>query len=116
MIDWLKRWKREDTRYAERRTLYSRCKTYKVEETDLKYGREIDKRGERLGYPVLYRALLKRPGYGWTILSEHRKARAAQGALEYFAEHGHAKPKQTKASKAKKRQKAKRKANKNDPA
>jgi len=112
MIDWLKRWKREDTKYADRRSLYSRCKIYKVEESELRYGRGFDKRGERLGYPITYRAMVKRENYGWYILSEHRRQSAAISALEYFAETGKQKPKRTKASKAKKRQKAKRQAKK----
>jgi hypothetical protein len=85
---------------------------YKVEESELKYGKGFDKRGERLGYPTIYRAMVQRPGYGWSILSEHRKASAAKSAIEYFAEHGKPKPKRTKATKAKKRQKAKLQAKK----
>jgi len=109
MIDWLKRAKKADTYLAERKRYESRCKQYMVESSDLRYGRQRDENGQRLGYPMVFRAMYKRNGF-WSILSTHKKLGPAKKALEYFAEHGRPMPKQTKAAKAKRRQKAKRKA------
>lgn len=110
MIGWLKRWKTDNNYIAERRVLDSKCRRYKVVESNIRYGRGVDQRGERLGYPITYRAMILRRVGGWVILSEHRNASAAKSALEYFDEHGKVKPK--RVAKAKKRQQDKRKAKK----
>lgn len=107
MIDWFKRCKRDETSAAERRTWRSRCERYKVEESNIKYGRTHKRNGDYLGYPIIYRAMVLRD-WGWWLISTHRKRSAAQKALEYFDEHGHKKP-----PKKKKRKKVKH-VNSND--
>ncbi|MHC4121602.1 MAG: hypothetical protein ACYSWO_29365 [Planctomycetota bacterium] len=116
MLEWQKRCKREDTEIAERRSWYTKCKSFKVEESNIRYGRGKDANGQALGYPIIYRAMAKRELGGWYIISEHRKRTAAIKAVEYFAEHGRPMPKRTKATKAKKRQSDKRKAKKQKKA
>lgn len=98
MIDWLKRCKRCDTQLAERRSWSSRCGNYKVEESNIKYGRKHDKYGNYLGYPIIYRAMVAKD-WGWDILSTHRKRSAAVKQLEYYHEHGKPIPKKKKKRK-----------------
>jgi hypothetical protein len=109
MIEWMKRCKRADTPLSERRIWRSRCGLYQVLESNIRYGRSYDKRGNFLGYPIYYLAMVKRDGH-WHVLSEHRKRGPATKALEYYADNGRLPPKKTKANKAKKRLKAKRQA------
>lgn len=87
MIDWFKRMRRDDTETAERKVWRSRCGRYKVEEVNIRYGRENDNRGVYLGYPIFFRAMIKRP-LGWYVVSTHRKRSAATKVLEYIEEHG----------------------------
>lgn len=100
MIEWFQRWRRSDTQLAERRVLKSRCGHYKVEESNIKYGRVTDSKGNYLGYPVIYRAMVLLE-WGWWILGYHKKSHPAQKAIEYFAEHGHPMPKKKKRKKVK---------------
>jgi hypothetical protein len=95
MIDWFKRMRREDTDFAECKVWLSRCGHYRIEEVNIRYGREYDKRGVYLGYPITFRAMIKRP-LGWYVLSNHRKRAAATKQLEYYAEHGKSIPKKKK--------------------
>jgi hypothetical protein len=113
MIEWNKRARRDETQMAERRTWNSKCGHYKVEECNIKFGRSYDRRGNYLGYPIFYRAMALLDGV-WRILSAHRKRGTAIKQCEYWHEKGCLMPKNTKAAKAKKRQKAKRKAKRND--
>ncbi len=104
-LEWQKRCKKVDTYLAERRQWWTQCKNYYVEESNLRYGR---KRGEECqGYPIVYRAMVKR-GERFDILSAHKTKPAAIKALEYYMEHRKPMPKQP--TKAKRRQKGKRKA------
>lgn len=98
MIEWYKRWKRTDTQMAERRTLQSRCGHYKVEESNIKYGRTYKRNGDYNGYPILYRAMVLMD-WGWWIISSHKKPGTAQKACEYFHDKGHVKPKPKKKRK-----------------
>jgi len=100
MIDWLKRCKRNDTMLANRRTWTSRCGIYRVEESTITYGAKTDKHGNYLGYPTIYRAIVKRD-WGGQIISYHRKRSAAVKALEYFDDHGKPKPKKKRKKKVK---------------
>ena len=109
MLKWQKRCKRVDTYLAERRQWWTCCKNYYVEESDLRYGRKRGENKEPQGYPIVYRSMVKR-GERFDILVAHRTKHAALQALEYYAEHRKLPPKQ--ATKAKRRQKAKRKAKK----
>jgi len=102
-IDWLKRWKKADTQMAERRVLESRCRMYKIEESNIKYGRKYKRNGDYLGYPIWYRAMAKLR-CGWVILSNHFKLSAAEKALEYHNQHGQPKPKPKKRRKKVKRE------------
>jgi hypothetical protein len=108
MIDWLKRLRRDDTEIAERRVWESRCRRYKIEESRIQYGKGVDKRGVPLGYPPIFRIMVKRPD-GWRLLSAYRKRAVAKKQIEYFAEHGTLIPKKKKK---RRRKKAKRNANK----
>jgi len=96
MIEWMKRCKREDNKYAERRSWYTVCKLYKIEESNIRYGRGKDKNGNLLGYPISYRAMVKRRVGGWYILSENKTFSAAKKVVEYYAENGKMKPKPKK--------------------
>jgi hypothetical protein len=87
MVEWMKRCKRDETQMAERRTWSTRCGLYRIEESNIKYGRGMNRRGEPTGYPLTYRAMAHLP-WGWRIISRHRKRSAAIRAVEYFAEHG----------------------------
>lgn len=109
MIEWNKRAKRDETQMAERRTWKSKCGHYKVEESNIKYGRSTDRHGNYKGYPIFYRAMASVDGV-WMILSAHRKRTTAVAQCEYWHEKGHLMPRQTKAVKATKRAKAKRQA------
>jgi hypothetical protein len=109
MLEWMQRAKRVDTIAAERRQWRTRCGRYMVEESAIKYGRKRDSDGVYLGYPVIYRALIKRAEM-WDILSEHRKRAAATAQCEHHAETGKLKPRQTKILKAKQHLKKKRHA------
>lgn len=95
MIEWFKRAKRCDTTIAERRVWRSRCDCYRIDESNIKYGRDYDKQGNYLGYPIVYRAMVKRDET-WSILSTHRKRSAAVKQLEYFDEFGKVVPKKRK--------------------
>lgn len=112
MATWQKRYKREDTKYAERRAWYTTCKRFKVIEIDILYGNGKDEHGNPTGYPVTYEARAQRENGVWHLISEHRKYRAAVSAINYLADKGKARPKRTKSAKAVKRQQAKRKAKK----
>ena len=114
MIEWNKRAKRDETQVAERRTWKSKCGHYKVVETNIKYGRVTDRRGNYQGYPVYYLAMrLNDPEISmWDIISDHRTRKAAVLQCEYFHEHGRRKPANTKAYKARKKMKVKRQARK----
>jgi len=100
MVEWLKRWKRRDTDLAERRVLNSRCSHYKIEESNIKYGRVCKRNGDYCGYSVIYRAMVLMD-WGWWVISKHRKLGAAQKAIAYFHDHGHAKPKPKKRKRVK---------------
>jgi hypothetical protein len=95
MTEWFKRAQRCDNALSERRVWRSRCGRYKVEESNIRYGRETDKQGNYLGYPIIYRAMVKN-GDTWSILSTHRKRSAATKQLEYFHENGTTIPKKRK--------------------
>ena len=116
-LEWQQRCKRADTYLADRRQWWTQCRNYYVEESDLRYGRKRDENEEGMGYPIIYRAMIKR-GKRFDILTSHKTKLAAVKALEYYVEHRKLPPKQaTKAKrrqKAKRQQKAKRKAT-NDP-
>jgi len=101
MIDWYKRMKREDSAIADRKVWRSRCGRYRVEEVDIRYGRGTNRAGVLLGYPIYFRAMIKRP-LGWDIVSEHRKRAAAFKQLEYHNEHSTLIPKKKKKKKLKK--------------
>jgi len=111
MIEWNKRAKKMDTVCSNRRVWFTRCGRYRVDESIIPYGNRKDHNGNYMGYPPIYRALIKRET-GWDILSEHRKRKTAVAAVEYYDENGCLPPKKTKVVKAIKRQKAKRKARK----
>ena len=98
MIDWLKRCRRLDSALADRRIWTSRCGHYKVEESDIRYGRSYDKRGNFLGYPPYYRAMTLKDDV-WFIISAHRKQSTAVRQLEYYHEHGKPIPKKKKKRK-----------------
>ena len=98
MIEWMKRCRRCESALADRRVWSSRCGHYKVEESDIKYGRKHDKRGNFLGYPTFYRAMVLKDSI-WYILSAHRKRSAAVRQLEYYHEHGKPTPKKKKRRK-----------------
>jgi hypothetical protein len=98
MLEWNKRCKRNDTELAERRTWKTKCGHYKVEESNIKYGRKHDKHGNYLGYPIVYRAMVLKD-WGWDILSVHRKRSAAVKQLEYYSENGKPIPKKKKRRK-----------------
>ena len=87
MIQWNKTSKREDTQTAKRKVWKSKCGHYKIEQSAITYGAYNDKRGNFLGYPPYYRAMVLRD-WGWTIFSIHRKRSAAQKQLEHLHEHG----------------------------
>jgi hypothetical protein len=87
MIDWFKRMRREDTETSERKVWRSRCGRYRIEEVNIRYGRGKDKNGATLGYPVFFRAMIKRR-LGWYVVSAHRKRMIAFKVLEYHAENG----------------------------
>jgi hypothetical protein len=108
-MDWLKRCKRDETKAAERRTWKTRCGHYKIEEVNIKYGRSYDSRGQYLGYPIFYRAMVMDDGT-WSTVSEHRTRKAALAQLEYHYKNGRTKPRNTKANKSIKLVKAKRQA------
>jgi hypothetical protein len=88
MIDWFKRMRREDTETAERKVWRSRCGRYRIEEVNIRYGRSTDGKGVYLGYPIFFRAMIKRP-LGWYVVSAHRKRAAAFNRLEYYDARGH---------------------------
>jgi hypothetical protein len=75
MIDWKKRCKRQDTILSKRRVWESKCGIYKVEESDIQYGKRES------SIPIYYRAMVKRD-WGWEIISFHRKRKPATKALE----------------------------------
>lgn len=114
MLEWQKRCKRADTDLAERRQWWTRCKNYYVEESNIRYGRKRDEKGESAGYSVIYRVMIKRGakrfdlkrGDHFDILTKRKTKRAAVEALEYYAEHGRLPPQ--RPTKAKRRQKTKR--------
>lgn len=108
-MDWQKRCKRADTSVAERWQWWTRCKNYYIEKSHIRFGRKRNENKEPLGYPIVYRVMIRR-GEWFDILSAHRTRVAAVKALEYYVEHRKLPPKQTKAAKAKRRQKAKRQA------
>lgn len=110
MIEWNKRCRRSENDVAEHRTWYSKCKLFRVVETNIKLGRYDDEHGNFLGYPVYYTASRLLHGDDWKFISEHRRLNAAKKQCEYFAQYGCPKPRQTKAAKALRRTKAKRKA------
>lgn len=101
MIDWMKRCKKDETEMAYRRTWRSRCGRYKVEESDIKYGKGEDRYGNPLGYPIYYRAMAF-IGNAWAILSIHRKRSAAIKQCEHLEEKGCLIPKKKKLDKRKK--------------
>lgn len=111
MIDWNKRARRENTQLADRRTWRSRCGHYKVEEHTIRFGNKTDKRGNFLGYPTYYLAMrLVDPEHEtWDIITRHHRRSSAVAQCEYFHEHGHQKPPNTKANKHKRKMKKKRK-------
>jgi hypothetical protein len=84
-----------------------------VVEVNIKLGRRNDEHGNFLGYPVFYLAY-SRPIHdkGWKQLSEHKRLSAAKKQCEYFDAHGETKQRQTKAAKALRRGKLKRKMKK----
>lgn len=86
-MEWNKRAKREDNVTSERRTWRSKCGHYKVEESNIKYGRKTDSRGNFQGYPIRYRAMREHEGM-WCIISNHRKKSTAMAQCEYFYTHG----------------------------
>jgi len=100
MIEWKKRCRRQDTQLADRRVWTSKCGHYKIEESAIRYGAREDKRGNFLGYPPYYRAMVAQD-WGWEILSTHRKRTAAQKQLEYYHEHGCRIPKKKRRKKVK---------------
>jgi hypothetical protein len=109
-LEWQKRCKRADTYLAKRRQWWTRCKNYYIEESELRYGRKRDENEEYLGYPIVYRVMMIQHGKRFDILTAHKTKLAAVKALEYYVEHRKLIPKQP--TKAKRRQKAKRKAKK----
>jgi len=86
-LDWHKRCKRDETMCAHRRTWRTYDGEFKVEESDLKYGKGTDRRGNLLGYPIIYRAMCHKR-WGWDILSYHRTQSAATKACEVYANSG----------------------------
>jgi len=107
-MEWMKRCKREDNNYAERRSWYSTCKRFRVIEINIRYGRGKDTNGNATGYPTFYEARVRRDSGDWQLISEHKTRNAATKALEYLANKGKPKPKRTKLAQAKKRLAAKR--------
>lgn len=107
MLVWNKHPKRDETIMADRRTWKTKCGHYQVVESNIKYGRHKDHRGNFLGYPVYYLAMRSEEGI-WQIISEHRRRSTAVAQCEYFHQHGRKMPPKTKAAKAVKRVKAKR--------
>lgn len=108
MLEWYKRCKRDETQMAERRTWRTKCGHYQVVESNIKYGRKHDRHGNFLGYPIVYLAMVLKDT-GWEIISRHRKRGAAVKQLEHYHETGRPLPKNTKANKAKKKMREKRK-------
>ena len=98
MIDWLLRWKNTNTPMSERRTLMSRCAQYKIEESNIRYGRTYKRNGDYNGIPIVYRAMVLMR-WGWWIISSHRRKSAAIKAVEYYAENGHIQPPKKKRRK-----------------
>jgi hypothetical protein len=110
MAEWQQRRKKEDTEYAKRTAIYTKCKRFKVVEIEILYGRGKDERGIESGYPIIFEALAQRENGDWHLISEHKKLKTAISAINYLVDKGRPKPKRTKVAKAAKRQKAKRKA------
>lgn len=107
MLEWNKRCRRDESQMAERRIWKTKCGHYQIVESNIKYGRKYDKRGNFLGYPIVYLALALRE-WGWVIVSRHRKRISAQRQLDYYHTNGRPMPKKTKAAKAQKKVKEKR--------
>jgi len=107
-MEWLKRCKREDNNYAERRSWFSTCKRWRVTEINIRYGRGTDTSGNTTGYPTFYESRVRRDSGDWQLISCHKTRIAATKALEYLANKGETLPRRTKLGQAKKRLKAKR--------
>jgi hypothetical protein len=112
MIQWQTRRKTEDTKYASRKALYTKCKRFKVIEIEILYGRGRDREGKLLGYPITCEARRLTDSGDWVLISEHQKVSAAKRAVVHYEKKGKAKERQTKEVKTKKKQQAKRKQRK----
>jgi hypothetical protein len=95
MIDWLKKAVKCDTWISERREWRSRCNRFKVQSSDVRYGRVYDKAGNYLGYPIVFRAMIT-TDLGWKTLTTHSKKSAAMKSVEHYAKFGVAMPKKKK--------------------
>jgi hypothetical protein len=98
MIDWHRRCKKYKSQVADCRRWASHCGIYRVEESDIRYGRKWNSKGKYLGYKIYYRAMVHHL-WGWEIISTHQKKSAAYKSLEFYAEHGYVKPKPKKRRK-----------------
>jgi hypothetical protein len=76
MLDWKKRCRKDSTLVSDRKIWETKCGTYKVIFSQIRYGRGLD------GIPDTYYAIYKDEEDGEEIISKHRKMSTAMKACE----------------------------------